>query len=110
MSEVFQFSLYILMLSFGLIMGIVHNKLYNVLIKKLETKNGPIWEKYEDQGRNPLSSSGAIPRIKYIEEKFKHSLTDDEKKIIKMSRFFYYFGGLWTISVFIIFIFVIFRR
>ena len=70
-----------------------HVKGFYALEESLERRVGPVRDFYEGVGYYSISSSGMIPMLNQLRERFGDSFTPEEELMERNSRRFYYIGG-----------------
>lgn len=81
----------------------MHYNLYKKLVSSISNRCNLVWGEIA-RDRHPLSSSGAIPRLNYIEVKFGNMLTNQELSTLQKSKKLYYLSGVSLLLVFIGFV------
>ena len=74
---------------------------YYELEKKVEKRLGPVRGELDGLGQFAYTSSGLIPQLNNIAEKYGGDLLDEEIALMRRSRVCYYIGGSLVILGFL---------
>lgn len=78
-----------------------HTRTYYELEKRVENRLGPVRGELDGLGQFAYTSSGLIPQLNNIAEKYGGDLIDEEVALMQRSRACYYIGGALVIFVFL---------
>ena len=78
----------------------MHKRAYYELEESVENRLGPVRGYLDGVGEYSMTSSGLIPRLNKIAEKFGDQLSNAEAALMRRSRACYYIGGVLGLFTF----------
>lgn len=86
------------------ILGLIwreHERSYYKLEELVENRIGPVRGYLDGVGDHALTTSGLIPHLNKIFNKYGKQMSSEELALMRRSRACYYIGGVWGILVII---------
>lgn len=78
----------------------MHKRTYYELEKSVENRLGPVEGHLDGVGDYSLTTSGLIPRLNKIADKYGDQLSGNEAMLMRQSRASYYIGGVCVLLAF----------